>query len=375
VSWFVEDDFDKKVISSFGQAISRLIHLRSFSFNLTTSSNQDSGSFMKFLGYLNVLQDLKEINLDFTNYAIISGEVLKKLANVYRNLKSLEKISLSLAGNHYTPEKGIVQIADSWSFLENLKELDLNLNRNYGINKQGLSALGSLVGKKKIETFGLNLRRCDIKNDDLSSFFIQIPNFGHLKKLTMDLSECSHLSDEILTYFDPLLKTAQNLQALDLGFRKLNLKKISAWKQFESALGALINLKELKLVFEGQYHFSQNQAGLLNDAHLNTISNALGNLTSLSEITLYCDSGKFLSSLKTLGQSLNKLNNLEKLLLSFVRVENLDNKLMEIFGKELQDLPNLKKLNINLWETQFDFSGRKAFMKLFKGRAIQINVR
>jgi len=43
--------------------------------------------------------------------------------------------------------------------LENLKELDLNLNRNYGINKQGLSALGSLVGKKKIETFGLNLRR------------------------------------------------------------------------------------------------------------------------------------------------------------------------------------------------------------------------
>ena len=296
-----------------------------------SSNNLISADFEQLQIPLSNMSQLKRLNLSYNPDGI--STLLEK---ILPSLKNLEELRLS---NTHINFDDLKRISDSLAFLKSIKYLELGMN---AIGPDGIRTLANILkGFPLLEW--LDLSRCCFHHDDvmvLCQCLVPLKKMKYLN-LSGNMLDCRILGDvwflpstlEELVLSDVIhgeklfakMKPLHNLKKLHLTNLKLRACDVEV---LATTLSSFPKLEELNL------------ANIVADSNLNKLFSAIKPLKNIKNIDL---SGISLHNEIALSDMLSSLLCLEELVLSGMRVVNMDEK--RFFGS-LQLLKRLRKLDL-----------------------------
>lgn len=282
-------------------------------------------------------QKLFNFHLNLEWFGEITNDMLYELENKFRDLKSLEQLTLNLSGNRFRGSYNErTRLSNVLFSLNNLSSLDLVASHNSFITNDEIRAIANALEKFNLSNLVLNFDGCkNITDDGLKYIAKSLRKLNNLKVLYLKLSVFTTLTDN-----DPAL-TDNGLEHLRRAFGSLAKLEV-----MYIGLGGreMITDNGMQLLFKGHEHFTSNlrELGLyLSKVNFRTdegrLMELISKLSSLQKLSLFLtDKG---AQITFLSKTLSKLTNLRFLQLFLVEpsfgIENVE---LYSLGKSIRNL-------------------------------------
>ncbi|KAL4482958.1 hypothetical protein ABPG74_018984 [Tetrahymena malaccensis] len=322
-------------IHFLGKALSQLNNL-----NLLKCVIEESitnfGAYGFALGFQNQ-KKLKQLELSFGDFEVVTKENFKQLFEGFKQLKDLEYLKFSRSGLFNQTNIDLSDLSHSLKYLENLIELELSIIIGQQNDQSYLDfgqAIGSLTKLKK-----LNLK---VSGEQLcSNYFIAVAN--GIKNLSL-------------------------VQEMDLNFIGDEIQ-IDQCQQLTEIFKNSVNLKELKMQLKGDiaqplgnsFQFLQNLESIHLTLYFNHVSDivsqdgaisigsGLAYLKNLQQLDLTLYVSKAQKNLNFIKKGIDQLNNLESLTFYI----NNDNEQVKDITNSIYQFQNIQ--NVDLTFTEYFF--------------------
>lgn len=274
------------------------------------------GSILLLRG-ISYLKNLREVDFNFTNclHNNMSADLLKVLVANVTKVRKAEKLTLDVSTCERFSNPGMLEFAKGFYRFQNLQELNLDFGGCSGLEKTGFDLLVQNICKIDLKHLKLNFGGLKFLNDQ--GFALASQNIGNIK----------------------------NLNTLNLAFGGSDRIEKAGVSSLVKCIDSLKHLKELRLDFTG--------CRAIKDIEITTFSddsNLFERLTVLNLNFTNCSITDI--SIILLAKCIQKLGNLQELLLAVGGHEQIgDHGVIEL-GKAMAQLKNLSKLKLMFIKTQ-----------------------
>jgi len=311
------------------QRFSRLTNLKLILTQLTAKG------FEIFTECLGRLGSLNALSVDLTTSPIGDQEI----GNLGEALKKLEKLSdIHFNLSESISDNGLRVFSQSLQQMTCLNRLSLSCEQNDLITSETLHYIAQLLSK--ISHLELKFSNCkSILNPGVQNLVNGFKNASSLQSLSLDLTSCRRLNDNVLEAIADGLHDLVALKSLILTLNNQNLTA-TGFKNLCKSFERLISLKDLKL----------NMPTHFGDADLKQISEVLTGCCAFQNFYLDFSACKKITDegLRSLTESLKGVERLQSLFVSFYRCERINNDEMERLARTLRGITGLQSRVIKM---------------------------
>jgi len=301
----------------FAKVVSPLKYLKTCVIRNNDPDNVTIRGSILLLRGISYLKNLREADFSFSDslHNNMSADLLKILVSNITKVRKAEKFTLDVSTCTQISNPGMLEFAKGFYRFQNLQELNLDFGGCSGLEKTGFDLLVQ------------NVCKFDLKHLKL--------NFGGLK----------FLNDQGFALVTENIANIKNLASLNLAFGGSDRIEKAGVSSLVKCIDSLKKLTDLRLDFAGCRAIKDIEITAFSDD-----SNLFERLTVLNLNFTYCSITDI--SIILLAKCIQKLGNLQELLLAAGGYEQIgDHGVIEL-GKAVAQLKNLSKLKLIFAKTQ-----------------------